>query len=267
MRRRRQNGTGGERTFTVNKTTPITTVTTTLSNSTATSEEIRKMKRRQYQQKRRQSVAANNKSDLSGNLATMNVMGVTIPLAVSLANNNNQIISVATVSLATTVLAPGGSARNVNLNTSGAAPMTPTGTVASVCIPSTPNLTAKKRSRKGSKYEEIVDYDAFIEFVMAQIRTALSPLTVHRSPNWDVDAFRRLSPQSLVPEISLLSLLGSKVTATTTITATTLQASSKSMAIVYSKDLTALLTLPVSLIITTIARLVIFEPHPIAKLL
>ena len=63
MRRRRQNGTGGERTFTVNKTTPITTVTTTLSNSTATSEEIRKMKRRQYQQKRRQSVAANNKSD------------------------------------------------------------------------------------------------------------------------------------------------------------------------------------------------------------
>ena len=63
MRRRRQNGTGEERTFTVNKTTPITTVTTTLSNSTATSEEIRKMKRRQYQQKRRQSVAANNKSD------------------------------------------------------------------------------------------------------------------------------------------------------------------------------------------------------------
>ena len=90
MRHRRQNKTGGERTFTVNKTTPITTVTTTLSNSTATSEEIRKMKRRQYQQKRRQSVAANNKSDLSGNLVTMNVMGVTIPLAVSLANNNNQ---------------------------------------------------------------------------------------------------------------------------------------------------------------------------------
>jgi hypothetical protein len=108
----------------------------------------------------------------------MNVMGVTIPLAVSLANNNNQIISVATVSLATTVLAPGGSARNVNLNTSGSAPMTPTGTVASVCIPSTPNLTAKKRSRKGSKYEEIVDYDAFIESFMAQIRTALPPLTV-----------------------------------------------------------------------------------------
>ena len=145
--------------------------------------------------------------------------------------------------------------------------MTPTGTVASVCIHSTPNPTAKKISRKGSKYEEIVDYDAFIEFVMAQIRTALSPLTVHRSPNWDVDAFRRLSLQSLVPEISFLSLLGSKVTTTTTITATTLQAPSKSIAMVYSKDLTALLTLPVSLIITTIARLVIFEPHPIAKLL
>ena len=113
----------------------------------------------------------------SGNLATMNVMGVTIPLAVSLANNNNQIISVATVSLATTVLAPGGSARNVNLNTSGSAPMTPTGTVG-VCIHSTPNPTAKKISHKGSKYEEIVDYDAFIEFVMAQIRTALPPLPV-----------------------------------------------------------------------------------------
>jgi hypothetical protein len=226
------------------------------------------MQRRQYQQKRRQSVADNNKSDSSGNVAAMNVMRVTIPLDVSFANNNNQIISVATVSSAATVLAPGGAAGNVNLNTSGSAPMTPTGTVASVCIHSTPNPTAKKISRKGSKYEEIVDYDAFIEFVMAQIRTALSPLTVHRSPNWDVDAFRRLSLQSLVPEISFLSLLGSKVTTTTTITATTLQAPSKSIAMVYSsKDLTALLTLPASLIITTLARLVMFESHPIAKLL
>jgi hypothetical protein len=37
------------------------------------------------------------------------------------------------------------------------------------------NPTTKKRSRKGSKY---VDYDAFVEFVMAQIRTVLPPLTV-----------------------------------------------------------------------------------------
>ncbi|XP_046637782.1 histone-lysine N-methyltransferase 2C-like isoform X5 [Daphnia pulicaria] len=166
-----------------NNATPATTTTaaTALTNSAATSEEIRKMKRRQYQQKRRQSVAANNKPDSSANASGMNVLGVTLPPAVSISNNNNnnQAVSAAMVPSAATVLTVGpGATGNANLNTSGSAPMTPTGSIAGVSIPSTPNPSAKKRSRKGSKYEEIVDYDAFIESVMTQIRTALPPLTV-----------------------------------------------------------------------------------------
>ena len=135
-------------------------VPTTVAPSTAAaaaaaaSDEIRKMKRRQYQQKRRQSVANKELSAGVQNQPVNNVMG-TVPSAVS-------VIPTVTMNVQS-----GGSGGGSGGLSSGAT--TPTSGV--------PFAPAKKRSRKGSKYEEL-DYDAFIEAIMTQIRTALPPLTV-----------------------------------------------------------------------------------------
>ena len=126
-----------------------TAAATTGTVATASSEEIRKMKRRQYQQKRRQSVA--NKE---------------LPVGVHPPVGSNQTASTG-VAGSTVNIPPSGS----TASTSGAGP---TATTPTTSAPFTP---AKKRSRKGSKYDEL-DYDAFIETVMAQVRTALPPLTI-----------------------------------------------------------------------------------------
>ena len=130
------------------------TVVPSIAAAAAASDEIRKMKRRQYQQKRRQSVANKELSAGVQNQPVNNVMG-TVPSAVS-------VIPTVTMNVQS-----GGSGGGSGGLSSGAT--TPTSGV--------PFAPAKKRSRKGSKYEEL-DYDAFIEAIMTQIRIALPPLTV-----------------------------------------------------------------------------------------
>ena len=119
------------------------------------SDEARKIKRRQYQQKRRQSgkdLAAQQQSHQQQLLVAAGLAS-SVPSSQSMMGH----------------MLMGQSQQSVSASSSGAT--TPTGV-----YPSAAMSGSKKRSRKGSKYDE--DYDSFIESTMTQIRTALPPLTV-----------------------------------------------------------------------------------------
>ena len=130
---------------------------TTVTPSTATaaaaaaSDEIRKMKRRQYQQKRRQSVANKKLSARVQNQPVNNVMD-TVPSAVS-------VIPTETM--------------NVQSGGSGGC----SGGLSSGSDVGRSFRSGQEAKSKGSKYKEL-DYDGFVEAIMAQIRTALPSLTV-----------------------------------------------------------------------------------------
>jgi F/Y-rich N-terminus/PHD-zinc-finger like domain len=113
--------------------------------ATLSSEEARKIKRRQYQQKRRQSCAK------EGPTAAGAVVGTVTTVAIG-----------------------------PNSSVHPTTPVTPGGSFAAAAVGPAPGGSgvggqAKKRFRKGSKYEE--DYDAYIESTMTQLR-ALPPLTI-----------------------------------------------------------------------------------------
>lgn len=114
------------------------------ANASASSDEIRKMKRRQYQQKRRQMIANSREQSAASTVSSANA---TAPA----------------VSSMLTTPTPAGAASERSLD------RTPTNSSSSV--------PARKRCRKGSKFDE-VDYDAFIESTMTQLRASLPPLLV-----------------------------------------------------------------------------------------